>query len=173
MLSRQPRGEANHSLCREYTLLRDRKGTWTGIANGIDKFVREAMPIQEEEKPSGKPAAKARPILEPSSTSGRDSTPMKQRQWIDIEVQESKDPHGFPVSKFITRLLQHRKQVNREGDGGVHYDEILDECKRKVSDDTRYWSDEMKKQIVNAPYWSLEKWISVLAKGGGQKKSIE
>ena len=27
--------------------------------NGIDKFVREAMPIQEEEEASGKPAAKA------------------------------------------------------------------------------------------------------------------
>ena len=39
------------------------------IVNGIDKFVREAMPIQEEEKDSGKFAAKARPILKPSSTS--------------------------------------------------------------------------------------------------------
>ena len=39
--------------------------------NGIDKFVREAMPIQEEEKASRKPAANARPILKPSSTSGR------------------------------------------------------------------------------------------------------
>ena len=27
--------------------------------NGIDKFVREAMPIQEEEKASGKTVAKA------------------------------------------------------------------------------------------------------------------
>ena len=31
--------------------------------NGIDKFNREAMPIQEEEKASEKPAANARPIL--------------------------------------------------------------------------------------------------------------
>ena len=28
--------------------------------NGIEKFVREAMPIQEEEKASGKPVAKAK-----------------------------------------------------------------------------------------------------------------
>ena len=27
---------------------------------------------------------------------------MGQRQWIDIEIQESKDPHCFQVSKFIT-----------------------------------------------------------------------
>ena len=34
---------------------------WIRIVNGIDKFVREAMPIHEKEKASGKPAAKARP----------------------------------------------------------------------------------------------------------------
>ena len=58
---------------------------------GIDKFVREAMPIQEEEKASGKPAAKARPRLQPSSISGWDFTPMEHRQWIDIEIKESKE----------------------------------------------------------------------------------
>ena len=67
--------------------------------NGIDKFVREAMPIQEEERASGKPAAKARLILKPSSTSGWDSTPMKQRQCIDIEIHASKDPRCFQVRR--------------------------------------------------------------------------
>ena len=28
----------------------------------------------------------------------------------------------------------------------------------------------MKKDFVNAPHWSIEKWVSVPAKGGGQKK---
>ena len=86
--------------------------------NGIDKFVREAMPIQEEEKASGKPAAKARPILKPSSTSGWD--PIEQRQWIDIETQESNDPYCFQVPIFIARLLRHRQKVYREDDGAVH-----------------------------------------------------
>ena len=98
--------------------------------NGIDKFVREAMPIQEEEKASEKPAAKTRPILKPSSTSGSDSITMEQRQWIDIEIQESKDPHCFQVSKFTTRFLRHNKQVNREEDGGVHYDQVIEEYKK-------------------------------------------
>ena len=31
----------------------------------------------------------------------------------------------------------------------------------------------MKKQFANAPYWSIDKWISVLAKGGGQKKRFQ
>ena len=126
-----PRGKENRSLCQEYTLPRDQEGTrcaiWPclghesrqqtriRIVNGIDKFVREAMPIQEGEEDSGKTAAKARPILKPSSTSGWDATFMKQRQWIDIEIQESKDPHCFQMSKFITRLLRHSEQVRLEG----------------------------------------------------------
>ena len=31
----------------------------------------------------------------------------------------------------------------------------------------------MKKDFVNAPHWSIEKWISVLAKGGGQKERFQ
>ena len=31
----------------------------------------------------------------------------------------------------------------------------------------------MKKQYTNAPYWSIDKLISVLAEGGGQKKKFQ
>ena len=31
----------------------------------------------------------------------------------------------------------------------------------------------MKKDFVNAPHWSIENWISLLAKGGGQKKRFQ
>ena len=77
------------------------------------KNVREATPIQEERE-SVKPAAKARPILEPSSTSKWYFIPMAQRQWIDIEVERSMDPSCFQMSKNITQLLRH-KEVGREG----------------------------------------------------------
>ena len=143
------------------------------MVNGIDKFVREALPIQEEDNASGKPAARTRPILKPSSTSGWYSTPVEQREWIVIEIHESKDPHCFQVSKIITRLLRHSKQVRREENGGVHHDQVIDECKQKLSDDTGCWSDETMQQFVNTPHWSLDKWISVLAKGGGQKKRFQ
>ena len=89
------------------------------------------MPIQEKEKVSGKSAAKARPILKPSSTSGWDFIFIGQRQWIDIETQESNDPYFLQVSKFITRLLGHSQEVYREADGAVHYDQVIDECKKK------------------------------------------
>ena len=56
------------------SLFQDETVSWIGIVNGIDKFVREATPIQEEEKAWEKPAAKARPILKRPSTSGCDFT---------------------------------------------------------------------------------------------------
>ena len=85
---------------------------------------------------------------------------MGQRQWIDIEIQEPKDPHCFQVSKFITRLLRNSKQVNREEDARVHYDQVIDESKKKLSDDSGYWSHEMKEQFANAPYWSLQAMVT-------------
>ena len=85
------------------------------------------------------------------------------------------------MSKFIIRLLRHSKQVNREEDGGVHYDQVFDECKKKLSDDTGFGqrNEEAIRQcsvlvnFVNAPYWSIEKWMSFLAKGGGQKQRFQ
>ena len=149
------------------SLFQDQTVSWNPIVNGIDKYVREAMPIQEEEKASVKPAAKARPILKPSSISDVNSIADGQRQWIDIETQASNDPFCFQVSKFITRLLRHSQEVYREADGAVHFDQVTDEWKKRQSDNTGYWSDEMKKDFVNASHWSIEKWISVLAKCGG------
>ena len=83
------------------SLFHDQTESWIRIENGIDKFVREAMPIEQEEKASVKPAAKAKPILKPSSRSGWDFYPIEQRQWIDIGTQESDDPYA-EFSKFIT-----------------------------------------------------------------------
>ena len=50
----------------------------------------------------------------------------------------------------ITRLLRHSEQVRREEDGGVHYDQIIDECKKKLSENTGHWSDETNKQFALA-----------------------
>ena len=30
------------------------------------------------------------------------------------------------------------------------------ECKKKLFNNTGYWSDERKKDFVNAPHWSME-----------------
>ena len=50
---------------------------------------------------------------------------------------------------------------------------LLMTARKKQSDNSRYRPDETKKDFVNAPHWSTEKWVSVLAKGGGQKKRFQ
>ena len=98
-----------------------------------------------------KPAAKARPILKPSSISDVNSILVGQRKWIYVETQEPNDPCCFQVTKFITRFLRHNYKVHREDDGAVHYDQVIGECKKTQSDNAEYWSDEMKKDFVNGP----------------------
>ena len=49
---------------------------------------------------------------------------------------------------------------------------FTDECKKEQFDNTQCWSEEMK-DFVNVPHWSMEKWMSDLAKGGGHKERIQ
>ena len=110
------------------SLFEDRTTSWIKIVSGVEKYVREAMPIQEREEASVRPAAKAKPILKPSSTSNPNFIPMKDRKWIDIEVQKSKEQHCYQMSKFITNLLRHG-EVGREEDAGVPCDRIIEKYK--------------------------------------------
>ena len=104
-----------------------------------------------------KPAAEARPILKPSSTSNWNFIPLGQKKWIDFEVKRFKDPYCFQMSKFTTQLLRH-EEVGREEDAGVPCSRIVDKSKEVLSDDSRYWSDEIKEKMCMAPYWSADKW---------------
>ena len=70
----------------------------------------------------------------------------------------------FKCQNSSLDFFRHSQKVCRKADGAVHYDQVIDECKKRQSDNTGYWSDEMKKDFVNAPHWSIEKWISVLGK---------
>ena len=68
------------------------------------------------------------------------------------KTMESKNPHCFQVSKFLTRLLRHSQQVYREEDGRVHYDQLIDEWNKKQSDNTGNWSEEVKKHFVQTSH---------------------
>ena len=150
-------------------LFEEQTTSWIKIVSGVEKYVREAMPIQEGEEASGRPAAKAKPILQPASTSNPNIIPMKDRRWTDIEVQKSKDQSCHQMSEFITNLLRHG-EVGREEDAGVSHDRIIEKCKEKLSKDLRYWPNEVKQDLKMAPHWSAQKWIDVLAKGGQKKR---
>ena len=101
------------------SLFEDQTTSSIRIVTGVEKYVREAMPIQEEERALVKPAAKARPILKPSSTSNWNFIPMGQRNWIDIEVKRSKDPYCFQMSKFMTQLLRQGSWSRRRCRGSL------------------------------------------------------
>ena len=62
------------------------------------------------------------------------------------------------MSKFMTHFVRH-KDVGREEDAGVR---IVEECKDVLSDDSIYWSDEIKERLKMAPYWSADKSVDVL-----------
>ena len=131
---RYSRWKFKFNLC-----LKIKSNSWTkNFERVVTSLSEKPVPIQEEEKASGKPAAKARPILKPSSTSGWDSIPMEQRQWIDINEQESqnvvpmaqrkwidievqryKDPSLFSSVKIHDSITLTVKEVNREEDAGV------------------------------------------------------
>ena len=75
------------------------------------------------------------------------------------------------MSKFITQLLRH-KEVGREEDARVPCDRIVEKCKEVLSENSRYWSDEIKEKLSMAPHWPAELWIDVLTQGDGQKKKV-
>ena len=142
------------------SLFEDNTASWLRIVSGVDKYVTESMLTKEEEDiASGKPIAKARPREKPTVTLTSISIPVLERKWIDIETKRSNDQKCYRVSRAITRLLRHDQSVPRGSDGAIHHSDIVEECRKKKSDD--------------ASQWLLEDWISKLAKGGGAKKRFQ
>ena len=78
------------------SLFEDQTTSWIKIVSGVEKYVREPMPIQEGEEASVRPAAKAKPILKPASTSNPNFIPMKDRRWIEIELAKNQGPILLP-----------------------------------------------------------------------------
>ena len=113
---------------------------------------------EEEDIASEKPIAEARPRHKPTVTLTSVSIPVLERKWIDIETQRSHDHKCYEVSKAMTRLLRHDQSVPRGSDGAIHYSDIIEECRRKKFD--------------GASPWSLEDWISTLARRSEEKISI-
>ena len=95
------------------SLFEDQTTSWIRIVNGVEKYVREAVPIQEE-RASGKPAAKARPILKPSQQAMElysDGTEKKDRHWSE-KIQGPlllPDVKNSWLNYFDTRKLVEKK----------------------------------------------------------------
>ena len=81
-----------------------------------------------------------------------------ERKWV--EVNKGSYEHESNVkSKAMIRLQRHDQNINRETDGAVRYEDIVEELNK--------WN---RKIFECASQWSLNDWISILAKGGGGAK---
>ena len=142
------------------SVFQDQTVSWVRIVNGVDKYVTESMPTTKEENTaSEKPIAKARPRLKPTITLTWISIPVLEKIWIDIETQRSNDQKCFEVSKAITRWLRHDRSVPGGNDGSIHYNDIIEECR--------------KKKFNDASQWLLEDWTWKLAKGRGAENRFQ
>ena len=99
--------------------------------NGVDKCVREAMPSQDEEIASRKPLQKRDPNRNRHPWRLQISFLLVKQKWIDFEIQKPNDQNCFEVSKAVTRLLRHDTQVLRGLYGAIHYDDIIEESRKK------------------------------------------
>ena len=117
------------------TLFQDRTASGVRIVSGIDKYGTESMQTKEEEHgASGRLDAEGRPRQKPTVTLTSVSIPVLERIWIDIGTQRSHDQKCYRVSKAMTRLLRHDRTVPREIDGGVPFDDVMEECRKQKFD---------------------------------------
>ena len=154
---------------RIWSLNRHNSHSWVRISHGSNKFVmdlnnneQEIPEVQLEEYASKLDAkdfvcrskAKAKPQRrEPAGSSPR-TVPIGKRTWTDVEPGKYSFS-DFEVSKKVTFLLCHSKQMHREEDWAVHFWRM---------------KENLHKHFPYCPHWSDDKWKKSMAGGGGNKK---
>ena len=143
------------------SLFRDGTACWVRIVNEIDKNVNETSETISlenlEHGATGKPVAKAKPRPKPVVTLSYNSIPFRERKWIDVNPERFRKD-CFTMSKAMIRLLRHHPSIPREDYGAARFDEIMKEFEAKFD---------------GASQWSINDWMSYLAKGGGPKKRFQ
>ena len=132
--------------------------SWVRIVNGINKYVTETSETfsleSVEHRVAGKPVAKAKPQPKPTLTLTPVSIPFRERKWVDVDPGQYSQG-CFEVSKSMIRLLRHDDTVHREDDGCDDLAELF------------------KSRFDGTSQWSIEAWITFLAKRGGPKKRLQ
>ena len=143
------------------SLFRDRTVSWVRIVNGINKYVSETseeIPVTSvDNRGTGKPVAKATPRPKPTLTLSLVSYSCRERKWMDFEPGTFSQG-CFEVSNFMMRLLRHDDSIYREENGAVRFEDL---------------AELFKSRFAGTSHWSIEAWISFLAKGGGPKKRFQ
>ena len=129
--------------------------------NGINECVTETSEeiaiAGVENGGTGKHVAKAKPRSKTTFTLTPVSFPYHERRWIDVDPRKFSQS-CFEVSKFMIRLLRHDDAVHREDDGAVRFDDLAEKFKAKFDGTSQ---------------WSIEAWITLLARGGRPKQRFQ
>ena len=143
------------------SLFRDRTVPWVRIVNGINNYeteTSEEIPVASVEiRSTGKLVAKAKLLPKPTLTLSPVSIPCVERKWIDGEPGEFSQG-CLEVSNFMIRLLRHDESVHRKEDRAVRFDDL---------------AELLRSRFAGTSHWSIEAWISLLAKRGGPKKRFQ
>ena len=89
------------------SLFQDRTASWVKIINGVDKYVTESMLTK-----GGEDMANARTREKPTVTLTSVSILVRERKWIEIEIQRSQ---VFWCVTSHYRLLRHDQNQSLEG----------------------------------------------------------
>ena len=152
---------------------KDHSHSWVRISHGLNKLVtnlnnneqddheQETSDMQSEHYAlksnarafASRSKAKAKPQRRTSASSSTKTFPVGERTWTDIEPQHS-SLNDYSVSKKLINLLRHGS-LPREDDGAIEF-----------------WrtKDHLQNHFVHSRLWSYEKWKSIMARGGGNKK---
>ena len=100
--------------------------------------------------------AKGKPRRHNSAGASTKTFPIGERTWTDIEPQEY-SLSDYSVSKKLINLLRHGS-LPLEDDGAIEFWRI---------------KDYLQNHFLHSRHWSGEKWKSIMARGGGNKKIFQ
>ena len=155
---------------------KDHSHSWVRISHGLNKLVtnlnnkeqddneQETSEMQLEDHAlksnarafASRSKAKAKPQRRNSASSSTRTNPIWERTWTHIEPQDY-SPTDYSVSKKLINLLRHGS-LPQENDGAIEFWRL---------------KDYLRNDFENSQYWSDEKWKSIMAKGGGNKKIFQ
>ena len=156
---------------------KDHSHSWVRISHNLNKLVTDLSNSKEDDDNeqetsemqfedfalktnvlafAGRAKVKGKPQRRISASSSTKAIPIGERTWTDIEPQDY-SPTDHSVSKKLIHLLRHGS-LPRESDGAIEFWRI---------------KDNLQKHFLYSQHLSDEKWKSIMAKGGGNKKRFQ
>ena len=150
--------------------------SWVIISHGLNKLVTDLIDKEYDDNEqetsdtkteafalkmdvlafASRSKAKAKPRRRTSACSSTRTVPICERSWTDVEPG-TYSRIAYPVTKRLSTLLRHG-ELPREEDGSIEFWRL---------------KDYLRNEFENSQYWSDDVWMSKMAGGGGNKKTIQ